>query len=96
MTDWIEVKQVYLQTRSYKLTAERVGLPTNTIKTRARREGWIKIPNAQGSNGGSLEPSGGATSSLQGSNGGSLEPSGGATLNLQGSNEGSLEPSGGA
>lgn len=39
-TDWNEVKNFYLDCRSYKQTAEHFGLSTDTIRTRARRGGW--------------------------------------------------------
>ena len=101
--DWESVKATYVATRSYKLTAERFGLSANTIKTRARREGWVKNLNPRGSNEGSNEPSGDKTPNSQGSNEpqdavilnpqGSIGGSGITILNPEGSSEGSNEPS---
>ena len=39
-TDWRAVKKFYKQTRSPKQTATRFDLSVNTVKARARREGW--------------------------------------------------------
>jgi P4 family phage/plasmid primase-like protien len=40
--DWHAVKAAYLECRSHKLAAARFGLSPNTVKTRARREGWAR------------------------------------------------------
>ena len=40
--DWRATKRVYLRTRSIKQTAGQFDVPINTLKSRARREGWGK------------------------------------------------------
>lgn len=40
--DWKSIKRVYLRTRSLKQTAGQFDVPVNTLKARARREGWGK------------------------------------------------------
>jgi hypothetical protein len=40
--DWRAIKRVYLRTRSIKQTAGQFDVPINTLKSRARREGWGK------------------------------------------------------
>ena len=39
---WSKVRAHWLECRSVKQTAERFGLSPNSVKTRARREGWGK------------------------------------------------------
>jgi DNA-binding CsgD family transcriptional regulator len=39
-TDWRAVKKLYKQNRSPKQTAAHFDLSVNTVKARARREGW--------------------------------------------------------
>jgi hypothetical protein len=39
-TDWRAVKKLYKQNRSPKQTAAHFDLSINTVKARARREGW--------------------------------------------------------
>ena len=38
--NWQDVKAFYLETRSYKATSERFGIPIGSVKSRAHREGW--------------------------------------------------------
>jgi len=40
--DWRAVKKLYLQNRSLKQTAAAFDLSSNTVKARARKEGWAQ------------------------------------------------------
>ena len=39
---WKQVHAFWLECRNYRKAAEKFGLSPNTVKTRARREGWNK------------------------------------------------------
>lgn len=43
---WQEVRAYWLECRNYRKAAEKFGLSPNTVKTRARREGWNKQESA--------------------------------------------------
>jgi hypothetical protein len=40
--DWKKIKRAYLRSRRMKQTAAEFNVPVNTLKARARREGWGK------------------------------------------------------
>ena len=40
--DWKSVKKLYLRNRSLKQTAAAFDLSVNTVKSRARKEGWAQ------------------------------------------------------
>jgi len=40
--DWRAVKKLYLRNRSLKQTAAAFNLSPNTVKARARKEGWAQ------------------------------------------------------
>jgi hypothetical protein len=40
--DWKSVKKLYLRNRSHKQTAAAFDLSVNTVKARARKEGWAQ------------------------------------------------------
>ena len=54
--DWNAIKLFYLDCRSFKATAEHFGVPVNTVKTRARRDGWRVQDAREGSSGVQPEP----------------------------------------
>ena len=54
--DWNAIKLFYLDCRSFKATAEHFGVPVNSVKTRARRDGWRVQDAREGSSGVQPEP----------------------------------------
>lgn len=47
-TDWTAIRAFYLETRSFKATAERFGVALGSIKSRAHREKWSEAMHTGG------------------------------------------------
>ena len=91
--NWDAIKRHYLDCRSLKATAEEFYLSLNTVKTRARREGWAQ---AEGASGAQFEPSEGAQGSNRRVQGSNYRPEGstqGSNPQVEGSAEAQVEPS---
>ena len=80
--NWDAIKRHYLDCRSLKATAEEFYLSLNTVKTRARREGWAQ---AEGASGAQFEPSEGAQGSNRRVQGSNYRPEGSTQGSTQGS-----------